>query len=196
MGVCSSLPVASAKKAASEIYQRIYKTLGEFAANAQTPPEEKARAKQALKDFDKAHIQTLDSYSSTVVRQAANRYGINPNFTVAEVENLKADAFRFLVNHKDEPALLAVATPGNLHKLAEDLFETAISEYTDITCPDDFFEKKLLIQCRQITEVWNRLISDNANRREKKTEPSIEDSVVASVRGLLLSRVSWSRSCG
>ncbi|MBR3814264.1 MAG: UvrD-helicase domain-containing protein [Spirochaetaceae bacterium] len=157
------LALTFTKKAASEIYQRIYKTLGQFAANAQTPPEEKARAKQALKDFDKAHIQTLDSYSSTVVRQAANRYGINPNFTVAEVENLKADAFRFLVNHKDEPALLAVATPGNLHKLAEDLFETAISEYTDITCPDDFFEKKLLLQCRQIAEVWNRLISDNAN---------------------------------
>lgn len=157
------LALTFTKKAASEIYQRIYKTLGQFAANTQTPPEEKARAKQALKDFDKAHIQTLDSYSSTVVRQAANRYGINPNFTVAEVENLKADAFRFLVNHKDEPALLAVATPGNLHKLAEDLFETAISRYTDITCPDDFFEKKLLLQCRQITEVWNRLISDNAN---------------------------------
>ncbi|MBO7135729.1 MAG: UvrD-helicase domain-containing protein, partial [Spirochaetaceae bacterium] len=75
------LALTFTKKAASEIYQRIYKTLGQFAANAQTPPEEKARAKQDLKDFYKAHIQTLDSYSSTVVRQAANRYGINPNFT-------------------------------------------------------------------------------------------------------------------
>ena len=46
------LALTFTKKAASEIYQRIYKTLGQFAANAQTPPEEKARAKQALKDFD------------------------------------------------------------------------------------------------------------------------------------------------
>lgn len=157
------LTLTFTKKAASEIYQRIYKTLGQFAANEQTPPEEKARAKQALKDFDKAHIQTLDSYSSTVVRQSANRYGINPNFTVAEVENLKADAFRFLVDHKDEPALLAIATPGNMHKLAEDLFVKAINEFTDITCEDGFFEKKLLLQCHGIADVWNRLISDNAN---------------------------------
>ena len=157
------LALTFTKKAASEIYQRIYKTLGQFAANAQTPPEEKARAKQALKDFDKAHIQTLDSYSSTVVRQAANRYGINPNFTVAEVENLKADAFRFLVNHKDEPALLAIAKPGKLQNLAEELFASVINEYTDITCEDNFFEKKLPVQCRQIAEVWNRLISENAN---------------------------------
>lgn len=157
------LALTFTKKAASEIYQRIYKTLGQFAANEHTPSEEKARAKQALKDFDKAHIQTLDSYSSTIVRQTANRYGINPNFTVADVENLNADAFRFLVNCKDEAALLVVAKPGELHKLAKDLFAKAIREYTDITCENDFFEKKLLLQCREITDVWNRLISDTAN---------------------------------
>ena len=151
------LALTFTKKAASEIYQRIYKTLGQFAANAETPPEEKARAKQALKDFNKAHIQTLDSYSSTVVRQAANRYGINPKFSAGDASDIKAEAFRFLVNHKDEPALLAIAKPGKLQNLAQELFAYAIKQYTDITCSSTFFEEKLPLQCREISAVWNKL---------------------------------------
>ena len=151
------LALTFTKKAASEIYQRIYKTLGQFAANAETPPEEKARAKQALKDFNKAHIQTLDSYSSTVVRQAANRYGINPKFSAGDASDIKAEAFRFLVNHKDEPALLAIAKPGKLQNLAQELFAYAIKQYTDITCSSTFFEEKLPLQCREIAAVWNKL---------------------------------------
>ncbi len=157
------LTLTFTKKAASEIYQRIYKTLALFAANEQTPPQEKARAKQALKDFNKAHIQTLDSYSSTVVRQAANRYGINPKFSAAEAVSLKADAFKFLVNHKDEPALLAIAKPGKLQNLAEELFAAVIADCTDITCGTSFFEEKLQLQCKEIVAVWNRMLSENSN---------------------------------
>ncbi|MBP5793283.1 MAG: UvrD-helicase domain-containing protein, partial [Spirochaetaceae bacterium] len=151
------LALTFTKQAASEIYQRIYKTLGQFAANAQTPPEEKARAKQALKDFNKAHIQTLDSYSSTVVRQAANRYGINPKFSAGDASDIKAEAFRFLVKHKDEPALLAIAKHGKLQNLAQELFAYAIKQYTDITCSSTFFEEKLPLQSREIAAVWNKL---------------------------------------
>ena len=157
------LALTFTKKAASEIYQRIYKTLGQFASHKDTPPKEKERAKQALKDFNKAHIQTLDSYSSTVVRQAANRYGINPKFTASDVADIKAEAFRFLVNHKDEPALLAIAKPGKLQNLAQELFAYAIKEYTDITCSSTFFEEKLPIQCREIAAEWNKISGEDGN---------------------------------
>ena len=43
-----------------------------------------ARARQAVADFSESHIQTLDSYRSSVVRQAANRYGIRPDFASAD----------------------------------------------------------------------------------------------------------------
>lgn len=157
------LALTFTNKAAAEIYQRIYQTLNQFATNEQTPAEEKERAIQALKDFNKAHIQTLDSYSSTIVRQAANLYGIRPNFTVADVETLKADAFSFLVKHKDEKALLAIAKPGKLQELAENIFIYAITEYTNVTCEKDFFESKLKIQCDTIAETWNRMMSDSIN---------------------------------
>ncbi|NLK46454.1 MAG: UvrD-helicase domain-containing protein [Treponema sp.] len=157
------LTLTFTKKAASEIYQRIYKTLNQFATNTQTPPEEKERAKQAFIDFDKARIQTLDSYSYTVATQAANRYGIRPNFTLTELESIKPDAFKFLINHKDEDALLAVAKPGKLHNLADELFASSIIKYTDVTCEKNFFEKKFQLQCNEIMNAWNRMMSSSKN---------------------------------
>ena len=75
------LTLTFTKKAAGEMYERIYKTLYFFAQNPETPALEKKRAQLALEEFSDTHIQTLDSYCNSIVKQAANRYGIRPDFT-------------------------------------------------------------------------------------------------------------------
>lgn len=152
------LALTFTKKAASEIYQRIYQILRTFATSPKTPPAEKQRAEEALKNFNKARIQTLDSYCSTVVRQAANKYGVRPDFTVDTLESMKSDALSFVIENKENAALLKFAQPGKLQNLAEDFFVKVIDSCSDVTCESDYFEKQLEKQKKEITEAWNFMI--------------------------------------
>ncbi|MBR7064536.1 MAG: UvrD-helicase domain-containing protein, partial [Treponema sp.] len=81
IGANNILTLTFTKKAAGEMYNRIYKTLKTFANNENVPERQRNNAKNALEDFSNVHIQTLDSYCSYIVRQAANRYGIKPDFS-------------------------------------------------------------------------------------------------------------------
>jgi ATP-dependent helicase/nuclease subunit A len=87
------LTLTFTKKAAAQMYRRIYMMLAEIAAGDSAAPGASAQdaaaqsagikgklAREALEEFVQARIQTLDSYSAAIVRQAANRYGINPDF--------------------------------------------------------------------------------------------------------------------
>ncbi len=152
------LALTFTKKAASEIYQRIYQILRTFASSEHTPPAEKQCAEEALKNFNKARIQTLDSYCSTVVRQAANKYGVRPDFVVDTLESLKSDALSFVIENKENAALLQFAQPGKLQNLAEEFFVSVTDSFSDVTCEDDFFEKQLEKQKEEIVSVWNFMI--------------------------------------
>mgnify|MGYP002856134388 FL=1 len=77
------LTLTFTNKAAAEMYQRIYKTLKFFAGKTENQ-ESKKKLEKAIADFSKARIQTLDSYSASVLRQAAANYGIRPDFSQGE----------------------------------------------------------------------------------------------------------------
>ena len=67
--------------------------------------DKKALAKKALLNFTDAHIQTLDSYCGSVVRQCANRYGISPDFSVGStdaVRTIKDKAFKFVLKYTEK----------------------------------------------------------------------------------------------
>ena len=55
------LTLTFTKKAAGEMYERIYQTLDFFANEEGTPALEKKRAALALEEFSDTHIKTLDS---------------------------------------------------------------------------------------------------------------------------------------
>ena len=85
----SILTLTFTNKAACEMYSRIYQTLKKFSLDERVPAKERKNAQEAVKDFANVHIQTLDSYCGGVVRQAANRYGIKPDFSTGSNDSSK-----------------------------------------------------------------------------------------------------------
>jgi ATP-dependent helicase/nuclease subunit A len=74
------LALTFTKKAATQMYSRIHLLLMEIARNESG--EKKKLAAEALEEFAQARIQTLDSYCAAIVKQAANRYGVSPDFSI------------------------------------------------------------------------------------------------------------------
>lgn len=179
------LTLTFTNKAASEMYQRIYDTLKKF--------ESYELSKKALENFTNAHIQTLDSYCSTIVRQCANRYGIKPDFSAGSADcerDVKDKAFVYILQHAKSPSVQAFAKPGQLQNFAEKTFADIILKYTSLATEQGFFIKKLAVQTKKITQSWNDLIigkvegsiykiNDNidksVNKYDKKTTPEQND---------------------
>lgn len=153
------LTLTFTKKAAGEMYERIYKTLSFFAENPQTPELEKKRAHQALEDFSDTHIQTLDSYCNSIVKQAANRYGIRPDFTAGSsdsFEDIKKLALPYVFENQDRPCVQQYAQAGKLEDFAYKILATAVNKYTTLADPQGFFTSKLEAQKEILLEDWNK----------------------------------------
>ncbi|MDE6737461.1 MAG: UvrD-helicase domain-containing protein, partial [Treponemataceae bacterium] len=136
------LTITFTKKAAGEMYERIYQTLAFFAQNDGTPDAEKKRAQDALDSFGETHIQTFDSYCAGIVRQVANRYGIRPDFTEGSADaesGIKAAALPFVLAHRDNPAVRAFAEAGRLQEFAEGVIAKSVHQYATVADSDTFF---------------------------------------------------------
>ncbi|GHV60057.1 ATPase AAA [Spirochaetia bacterium] len=133
------LTLTFTRKAAAEMYQRIYYTLSYIASHDRGIKQK--RAQDAVNDFFHARIQTLDSYSVSIVKQAASRYGIRPDFAVDEERCQKMaaeEALPFLIAHRDHPAIRKLYRRKGPAKLAEDIFAATVSRYSYIDEPPDF----------------------------------------------------------
>ena len=89
------------RKAAAEMYERIYRSL-------LARQERSAAARRAVGEFEKAQISTLDSFSGRIVRSAALQLGLNPDFAVDEEELrrvMEGESLRFLLRHGEDPAM-------------------------------------------------------------------------------------------
>ena len=152
------LTLTFTKKAAGEMYERIYKTLSFFAQNPATPALEKKRAQLALEEFSDTHIQTLDSYCNSIVKQAANRYGIRPDFTAGgadSLEDIKKLALPYVLKNKNRPCVQKYSQAGRLEDFAYSILAAAVNEYTTLADPQDFFVSKIEAQKETLLESWN-----------------------------------------
>src|SRR4030042_1802153 len=96
------LALTFTNKAAAEMYTRIYREL-------LSSPDKKLQA--ALLDFHQAHIATLDSFSSRIVRADAVRFGLAEDFAIQDEElDQLADrtALEFYLDFADRPSLKAL----------------------------------------------------------------------------------------
>lgn len=158
------LTLTFTNKAAAEMYQRIYQTLYKYAnapISENLTEHQKQLAYQALSDFATAHIQTLDSYCASIVRQCANRYGIKPNFTTGSADSdrdVKNKALVYILQNAQNLAIQTYSEPGQLQTFAEQIFAEIILENTNITTPDGYFINHFEIQVEEITTAWNNLI--------------------------------------
>ena len=125
------LTLTFTNKAAAEMYQRIYQTLKIFAKGAPTQ-KGRERAQKAIDDFSKARIQTLDSYSAGILRQAAALYGIRPDFSCgSDGSQLKGLAFDFVLENRKSQAVQWIMQPAKIEECAE-LFASAALKHTSL----------------------------------------------------------------
>lgn len=187
------LTLTFTNKAASEMYQRIYDTLKKFAehpVDKDLSDEQKKLAQTALENFSYAHIQTLDSYCASIVRQCANRYGIKPDFTAGTSDSereIKNKAFNYILKNANNPAIQYFVKPGKLQDFAENTFAPIIINYTSLATEPHFFENKLENQKTEIVKQWNSVINGTAtnslydyslqitNEREEAEKKSSKD---------------------
>ena len=174
------LTLTFTKKAAGEMYERIYSTLSFFAENAATPPAEKERAQKALSSFGESHIQTLDSYCASIVRQAANRYGIRPDFSTgsADAERaIKDAALPFILKHRNNYAVHAFAGAGALQDFAENVLADTVSRRASIADSDTFFSDRLAVQAQKVAGDFNWFVFGiGAKPRELELAGSLCDA--------------------
>lgn len=148
------LTLTFTKKAAAEMYQRIYSTLVHFSQIL--TGEKKARADAAIRDFSKTHIQTLDSYCSSIIKPYVHEYGIRPDYTtdVAQVkEAIQKLALPFVLKHQENPALQVLVNTHSPQEVADSLFASVITDNSTLTQPINFsgdFSK----QTDEVEKLW------------------------------------------
>ena len=133
------LTLTFTKKAAAQMFKRIHFLLSEIAANESGLKA--ARARQALDDFIHARIQTLDSYSTAIVRQCALRYGINPGFEINPEHCQKIaieESLPFLITHRHHPAIERLYANNRPNDIVRNIFTGVLNNHCRIDRPDDF----------------------------------------------------------
>ncbi|MDR0377256.1 MAG: UvrD-helicase domain-containing protein, partial [Spirochaetaceae bacterium] len=150
------LTLTFTNKAVNEMYSRIYALLAARRDNE--------RARKAVKEFHKARIQTLDSFSAAVARTASSRYGISPDFSSDNqaVRELAGDAaLPFVLAHRDNPALQAVIADRKIRTVAEELFADTVLKHSPISRPPDL-RRFMRRQHEEMARQWSRKTSEAA----------------------------------
>jgi ATP-dependent helicase/nuclease subunit A len=143
------LALTFTKKAAGEMYSRIYEVLRNESGSIE--------AQKAVADFSSAKIFTLDSFCATVARQAARYYGLSPDFKSddAAVRELALEAsLPFVLDHRDNPALQVLLADRSIKTVAEELFADTVLHYSPVSRPIDF-GKYFAVQIHGLVSGWN-----------------------------------------
>ncbi|TFH05032.1 MAG: DNA helicase UvrD, partial [Spirochaetales bacterium] len=125
------LALTFTRKAAAEMYTRVYQTLADHVRDAGEAPD--SFVTEQLGGFDRAAISTLDSFCAGVARNGCTQFGVPPTFSVDEVrlrDLTERLALGFLLENADDPALSAAIRlnrfgpmwRGGLARLAADHF--------------------------------------------------------------------------
>ena len=93
------LTLTFTQKAAVEMRTRIYRDLCSIDDPA---------ARQAVRDFHKAQISTIDSFCSAITKQGCRQFGISPDYTLDDDKALslaKKSALPFVLEHRNSPSI-------------------------------------------------------------------------------------------
>ncbi|MDC7124493.1 MAG: UvrD-helicase domain-containing protein, partial [Spirochaetales bacterium] len=131
--VSEILTLTFTRKAAAEMYERIYKQL----LKEQNNPE----CAEAIKKFDRSSISTLDSFCSTIARGCCSDFGIPSNFSTDEVA-VKALAeetsLDFILANAENPFMKDFIFMNGFEKVWNNFFVEISGNYLSIGEPKDF----------------------------------------------------------
>jgi len=178
------LTLTFTKKAAAQMYSRIYSLVSDIAHNGEilsshndrgithngesaqddSPSDELIikRAKNALDDFNRARIQTLDSYCASIVRQCSSRYGINPDFKIdlKRCHEIALEvSYPFLITNRHHPAITRLYSDNRPKDIVHNIFSDVLYRHCFIDKPRDFLSD-VKNQFKTLTAEWKKYIND------------------------------------
>ena len=122
------LALTFTRKAAAEMYGRIYAELSRLASL----DDADSWASTQLANFSNAQITTLDSFCARIVREAARDFGYTPDFSIDEeqasdlIQTLARD---FVRENAQKPGLSELLLAHPLDSVADDLFADVAQRY-------------------------------------------------------------------
>ncbi|WP_461248202.1 UvrD-helicase domain-containing protein, partial [Treponema sp. R6D11] len=154
------LTLTFTKKAAAQMFKRIYSLVSQIAQEESGIQAQ--RAQKAIDDFIHARIQTLDSYSASIVKQCAPRYGISPDFQIDQQRcyNIALEAsYPFFIAHRNNPAIKELYSGNNPNNIVRNILADILFNYCLIDKPRDF-SADLNIQFNTLCSQWDILIKN------------------------------------
>ncbi|WP_304223001.1 exodeoxyribonuclease V subunit beta [Gracilinema caldarium] len=112
--VDSILTLTFTRKAAAEMFSRIYQELSKI---------DEPWVQEQLRRFDSARIDTLDSFCASIVRGSCQNYGIPPNFTIDEARLqvlAEQTAMEFLMEHRSEPVIASLVAHYSFERIVKE----------------------------------------------------------------------------
>ncbi|MDR1469736.1 MAG: UvrD-helicase domain-containing protein [Spirochaetaceae bacterium] len=137
------LTLTFTNKATNEMHQRIYTFLAakREAARESGEDAEKTLLDEAITNFYKARIETLDSYCASIVRAASSRYGLAPDFS-EDMERsaaiIEEESLPFVIKHRNHPAIMELYREKTPDVIARAVFAETISKHCFLGAPVDF----------------------------------------------------------
>ncbi len=128
----SILALTFTRKAAAEMYSRIYSTLRSI---------DDPRAREAVKNFHRARISTLDSFSGAIARNACRAYGVSPDFGTdsAEISRIAEElALPFFLEKRKSRCVRQLTKRFRMADLPAKLFAETMIRYSSLPEPLDF----------------------------------------------------------
>ncbi|MDR2767647.1 MAG: UvrD-helicase domain-containing protein [Treponema sp.] len=151
-GVCKVdeiLTITFTNKAANEMYSRIYRLLSGAARSS-------AHAREAVANFHRASIFTLDHFCAAVARSASRRFGIGADFVSDEgaVRDLaRSLALRFVLDKRNDSALQQLIAEHKIRAAADKLFADPVLAHSPLSRPLDF-EHFARLQKNELLAQW------------------------------------------
>ncbi len=180
----SILMLTFTRKAAAEMYDRVYRLLGEQADDE--------RASAALTNFDRAQISTLDALCGKIARAGAADLGVPPDFTSDEdrLERLVArEAHAYILEHAGDAAMAHLVASSGFDQVRDALGRIAL-RYCSPAAPLDF-EAAVEEQLSACAKEAGRAVAqvDESASEIAKLEPGGSKTMTRSVE--LLSDWEW-----
>jgi ATP-dependent helicase/nuclease subunit A len=151
------LTLTFTNKATNEMHQRIYKFLA--AKRDVCQDDEKLLLDDAIANFYKARIETLDSYCGSIVRSASSRYGLAPDFSEDMEKSsslIREESLSFVIKYKNHPAIKELYREKTPEAIARDIFAETIAKHCFLGSPVDFIAD-FQAAAQKMREDWDTL---------------------------------------
>ena len=167
VGVENILCLTFTRKAAGEMYQRIYQRLSLSPVSS--------RLQREFLRFDRARIMTIDSFCSNIIRPYATDYGYPPTFTVGE-EDMERELRAFTLSYmadpeRNEPIISRLLEQFSYQTLVEGLLMRLGTEFASpVRAPEGYEEQANALFLSLINEELASMLNAIPSIREVNTE--------------------------